>query len=200
MHQVIIAASLLLIASNSVAADPLLLTGQIKASSNQVFYAPKTNTWQVQVKWLKPEGDIVEKGDLVVVFDSGTIESNVEQDKVSLLSAKEQLQRLKNSGEHKELEASYQLKRASLLLEQARIDGAISVQYLSSYDYQKNQLGLEKAIITEAKQQQRLKQVKVSNLVAVNKQQLTVKKHQKVNEKGFKDAIRTNFPFRTIFT
>ena len=61
------------------AQTPLILSGQIKASDNQTFYAPKTDNWRVQVQWLLPEGDIAKEGDLVVVFDSGSIQSQIEQ-------------------------------------------------------------------------------------------------------------------------
>ena len=80
------------------AQTPLILSGQIKASDNQTFYAPKTDNWRVQVQWLLPEGDIAKEGDLVVVFDSGSIQSQIEQEKVSLIAANEELYRITSRG------------------------------------------------------------------------------------------------------
>ncbi|MEW6991815.1 HlyD family secretion protein [Colwelliaceae bacterium 6441] len=164
--------------SSSMAQTPLILSGQIKASDNQTFYAPKTDNWRVQVQWMLPEGDIAQKGDLVVVFDSGSIQSQIEQEKVSLIAAKEQLFRITSNGEQSLLEATYAQKRTSLLLDKARIDAAISAEHLSQYDYQKNQLNLEKAIVANAKSIENLKQVKVANNVAVTKQKITIVKHE----------------------
>ena len=160
------------------AQTPLILSGQIKASDNQTFYAPKTDNWRVQVQWLLPEGDIAKKGDLVVVFDSGSIQSQIEQEKVSLIAANEELFRISSSGEHSLLEATYGQKRTALLLDKARIDASISVEHLSKYDYQKNQLDLEKAVVANAKSLENLKQVKVANNVALTKQKISIVKHQ----------------------
>ncbi|MBA6380470.1 MULTISPECIES: HlyD family secretion protein [unclassified Colwellia] len=157
---------------------PLILSGQIKASDNQTFYSPKTDSWNVQVQWLLPEGDIAEEGDLVVVFDSGSIQSQIEQEKVSLIAANEELFRLTSSAKQSLLEATYGQKRTALLLDKARIDAGIAVVHLSEYDYQKNQLQLEKSVVANAKSLENLKQVKVANQVAVTKQKITIVKHQ----------------------
>jgi hypothetical protein len=161
-----------------LAKTPLILSGQIKASDNQTFYSPKTDSWRVQVQWLLPEGDIAQEGDLVVVFDSGSIQSQIEQEKVSLIAANEELFRITSSAEQSLLEATYGQKRTALLLDKARIDAGISVEHLSKYDYQKNQLELEKAVVANAKSVENLKQVKVANNVAVTKQKITIVKHQ----------------------
>jgi multidrug resistance efflux pump len=177
------------ITSKISAQTPLILSGQIKASDNQTFYAPKTDNWRVQVQWLLPEGDIAKKGDLVVVFDSGSIQSQIEQEKVSLIAANEELFRINSRGEQSLLEATYGQKRTVLLLEKARIDAGISVEHLSKYDYQKNQLDLEKAVVANAKSLENLKQVKVANNVALTKQKISIVKHQdklKYNEHKLK--------------
>lgn len=175
--------------SSALAQTPLILSGQIKASDNQTFYAPKTDNWNVQLQWMLPEGDIAKKGDLVVVFDSGSIQSQIEQERVSLIAANEELFRITSSGEQSLLEATYGQKRTALLLDKARIDAGISVEHLSKYDYQKNQLDLEKAVVANAKALENLKQVKVAKLVAVTKQNITIAKHEdklKYNEHKLK--------------
>ena len=166
------------IISKASAQTPLILSGQIKASDNQTFYSPKTDSWNVQVQWLLPEGDIAKKGDLVVVFDSGSIQSQIEQEKVSLIAANEELFSITSRADQSLLEATYGQKRTALLLDKARIDASISVEHLSKYDYQKNQLELEKAVVANAKSLENLKQVKVANTVSMTKQKITIVKHQ----------------------
>jgi len=170
--------SLLLLSFSTLANDDFILSGQIKASDNQTFYAPKTDSWRVQVQWLLPEGDIAKKGDLVVVFDSGSIQSQIEQEEVNLIVAEEELHRIASSNKQTFLEANFGQKKAVLLLEKSRIDASISKEYLSQYDYEKNQLEFEKALVANAKAQENLKQTKVANLVASTKQELSIKKLQ----------------------
>jgi len=172
-----------------LAQTSLILSGQVKASDNQTFYAPKTDNWRVQVQWILPEGDIAKKGDLVVVFDSGSIQNKIEQEEVSLISSREELFRITSRGEQSLLEATYGQKRTALLLDKARIDASISLDHLSKYDYQKYQLELEKSVVANAKALENLKQVKVANTVAVTKQKITIVKHEnklKYNENKLK--------------
>jgi len=170
--------SVSLILNLAIAQTPLILSGQVKASDNQTFYAPKTDNWRVQVQWMLPEGDIAKEGDLVVVFDSGSIQSQIDQEEVSLIASKEELFRITSNGEQSLLEATYGQKRTALLLDKARIDAGISIEHLSKYDYQKNQLELEKAVVANAKSLENLKQVKVANAVAITKQKITIVKHE----------------------
>lgn len=171
-----IALSLLLASYSTLASENFILSGQIKASDNQTFYAPKTDSWRVQVQWLLPEGDTAEKGDLVVVFDSGSIQNEIEQLEVSLIVAEEELHRIKGNNQQKLLEATFEEKKTALLLEKSRIDAGISVEYLSQYDYEKNQLTFEKALVANAKAIESLKQSKVENLVGITKQTLAINK------------------------
>ncbi|TVU85396.1 HlyD family efflux transporter periplasmic adaptor subunit [Pseudoalteromonas neustonica] len=155
-------------------AQSLLLSGELKASDKQIFYAPKSDNWRVQVQWMMKEGEIAQQGDVVVVFDSGSIASEIEQDEVSLEAAEEELLRITTSNQEKQIEAEFNFKRTELLLARARIDAAIPHANLSTYDYQKNQLELEKALINKQKSSEELSQVKTENTVARNKQLLTI--------------------------
>lgn len=178
MRKLILAAIAITLSTQAFPSASQILTGQVKASDNQTFYAPKTDSWNVQVQWMLPEGDVAKKGDLVVVFDSGSIESQIEQERVSLIGAQEELQRLQTSNEQKLLESTYAKKRSELILEKSRIDAGISKEHLSSYDYEKNQLEFEKALVAFAKAKDELKQVKLTNKVSLEKQKITIKKHE----------------------
>lgn len=147
----------------------LLVSGEIKASDNQNFYSPKTDTWRVEVKWMKPEGEVVAPNDVVVVFDSGNIASQIEQTKVTLFTAQEELQRIKNNNGQSALEGEYAVKRNELLLEKARIDASVPKKQLSAYDYEKYQLELEKAAIELNKAKQNLEKIITNNDVALKK-------------------------------
>lgn len=188
MYKIIILGFGLLLMSHTLQASAIL-SGQVKAADNQTFYAPKTGNWKVQVQWILPEGEVAQEGNLVMVFDSGTIQSEIEQLKASLISAEEELYRIKSRNEQSLLEARYGKKRTELLLTKSRIDASVSADYLSQYDYKKNQLEFEKAVIADVKAQATLKQTKVANKVALTKQKITIKKYQqqlKYNQNKFK--------------
>jgi multidrug efflux pump subunit AcrA (membrane-fusion protein) len=55
------------------------LTGIIVSAQSQVVSAPKGSNWRVQVQWMASEGEIVQAGDLIAVFDSGSIQTDLDQ-------------------------------------------------------------------------------------------------------------------------
>ena len=165
---------LLLAVSSAINAKTLLLSGELKASEQQQFYAPKTDNWRVQVQWLMKEGDIAEPGDVVVVFDSGSIAAEVEQTEQNLVSKQEELQKAQNEGKQTISEAEFALKRAQLVVDKARIDARIPQANLSRYDYEENQLALERALVERQKAESELLETTTTSEVEVNKKQLEI--------------------------
>lgn len=154
----------------------LVLSGTVRASDNQTFYAPKTDNWRVQVQWLLPEGEVATEGDLVVAFDGSSLESQIEQDQLSLFTAQEELQRKESSAEQKLTEANFAVVRAELALQKARIDAQIGQSHLSEYDFQKNQLEYERKTIALSKAKETQAQTKIENSVSIEKQKLNIAK------------------------
>lgn len=165
-----------LVASSHLFAQNFLLSGEVKTKDSQVFYAPRTDNWRVQLKWMLPEGDIAKPGDVVVVFDSGTIENAIEQAKAQLLTAKDELFRVESESTQKLIEAEHEVAKTTLLLEKAKIDAGIGKAFISTFDYEKNQLAFEKAIVAKVKAEEKLSQVIVANEVAIKKQKLSIAK------------------------
>ncbi|MEO2267307.1 HlyD family efflux transporter periplasmic adaptor subunit [Pseudoalteromonas sp. YIC-656] len=170
----IILSLVLMFVSISSVAKTLLLSGELKASEQQRFYAPKTDNWRVQVQWLMKEGEIAQPGDVVVVFDSGSVAAEVEQTQQSLISKKEELQKAQNDGKQKLAEAQFALERAQLVVDKARIDARIPETNLSRYDYEENQLALERALVDKQKAESTYSETKTSTEVEVNKKLLEI--------------------------
>jgi len=177
----IIFVMLLLITSISAttsAQESLLLSGFIKAENNQAFFAPKTDNWRVQIKWMVPEGETVKAGELAVLFDSGSIDSKIEQEEISLLAAEEELHRLVKTGGQEILKAEYEMNRAELSLQKAKVEANIAHEHIIEFEYQRYQVALEKALVTLVKAQGKYKQAKLSDSVARTKQALTITRHK----------------------
>ncbi|WP_234402761.1 hypothetical protein [Pseudoalteromonas piratica] len=47
------------------ASQNIFITGEIKASDSQIFFAPQSDTWRIQVEWMLPEGEIAKPGDVL---------------------------------------------------------------------------------------------------------------------------------------
>jgi len=155
---------------------PLLLTGSLVSEYRQNILAPMSDTWRIQVQWLKPENEAVQAGDLVAVFDAGTIQANIERLKTSLISAQEQYKQLESQHALKVLEAEYELERRQLLLEKADIDAAVPKANLSLYDYENNQLTQQRARTELKKAGETLVTARKEQQNALYKQQLVIDK------------------------
>lgn len=157
---------------------PLLLTGSLVSEYRQNIVAPMSDTWRIQVQWLKPEAEKVQAGDLVAVFDAGSIQTNIERLKNQLVSAVEQFKQLESSHAQSVMEADYELARRKLLLEKADIDAAIPKDNLSLYDYENNQLQQQRAQTELKKAVETLATAKIEQQTALQKQQLVISKSQ----------------------
>lgn len=155
---------------------PLLLTGSLVSEYRQNIVAPMSDTWRIQVQWLKPENEAIKAGDLVAVFDAGTIQASIERLTTSLISAQEQFKQLESQHALKVLEAEYELERRQLLLEKADIDAAVPKDNLSLYDYENNQLTQQRARTELKKAQETLVTARQEQKNALYKQQLVIEK------------------------
>lgn len=168
-----ISLAFLLLQSASAAGElPLMLTGTLQSEHSQSIVAPLSDSWQIQVQWLKPEQELVNKGDLVAVFNAGNSKANIEQLKNQLVSANEQLKQLESEHALLVMEAEFELKRNQLLLEKAGIDAAVPLENLSRYDYEKFQLELSRARTLADKAAETLATARINQSTALKKQEL----------------------------
>ncbi|MEP1382230.1 MAG: HlyD family efflux transporter periplasmic adaptor subunit [Paraglaciecola sp.] len=149
--------------------QPLILTGIITSSDNQVVTAPKTNRWQVQIQWMAEEGSIVNKGELVAVFDSGGIESQLEENQEKLETQSLELLQLEMEQEQAVLEAEGKVKLSSIMVEKTRIEASVADGEVSAYEKGKSVIEYEKALTEKIKAQQ-------SYALALEEQQVEVRK------------------------
>jgi multidrug resistance efflux pump len=160
--------------ANAISASelPLMLTGTLQSEHRQSIVAPLSDSWQIQVQWLKPEQEIVQEGDLVAVFNAGNSKANIEQLKNQLISVNEQYKQMESENALLVMEAEFELKRNQLLLEKAGIDAAVPLENLSRYDYEKYQLELSRARTLAEKAAETLAIARITQSTVLKKQQL----------------------------
>ncbi|MEH8017447.1 HlyD family efflux transporter periplasmic adaptor subunit [Rheinheimera muenzenbergensis] len=157
---------------------PLLLTGTLQSADKQSVVSPMSDSWRVQVQWLHPEDQPVKQGELIAVFDAGTVKSQIEQLKSTLLNHQERLNQLTSEHKQKVMEAEFELQRQQLLLEKAGIDAAVPQANLSQYDYEQYQLELKRARTEANKAAEQLAVTRISANSALTKQQLQIDQTQ----------------------
>ncbi|WP_196492437.1 HlyD family secretion protein [Psychrosphaera haliotis] len=157
-------------------AESVLITGEIASLDKQIVSAPRTDRWQVQIQWMFEEGKIANKGDLIAVFDSGSLKSQIKQSEEQLSSEKLLLKKKKLDLEQAVTDAQSALVVAELEVEKARIEAGITSTDVSKYDKGRYQIALERALLNKIKAQQLLLVRKKEQDVEISKQNISITK------------------------
>lgn len=166
-----------LVTSQAQADDQVtLLTGIITSSEYQLVTAPKTDRWQVQIQWMADEGSLVNRGDLVVVFDSGGIEAQLEVNEEKLETDALELLKLEMDKGQAVLEAQGALNLANILVEKNRIEASVPDGEISAYEKGKSVIEYEKALTAKIKASENLKLKLAEQKVEINKKKIEILK------------------------
>ncbi|WP_416305957.1 HlyD family secretion protein [Neptunicella sp. SCSIO 80796] len=158
--------------------DSLLLTGVVSSAKSQIVTAPRTDRWQVQIQWLAEEGKVVQKGDLITVFDGGGIQSQLEQNEESLETQKLQLVKTEMDLNQSVVEAEGKLKLAVITVKKTRIEANIPDGEVSNYEKGKYQIAYERALMEKIKAEEELKLAQAARDVGIQKQKIEIIKLQ----------------------
>ncbi|GGF71497.1 HlyD family secretion protein [Alteromonas lipolytica] len=174
----ILTGSLALLSQVAAAAtrSPLLVTGKVSSADIQVVSAPRTDRWNIQIQWMVDEGTIVNPGDTIAVFDSGSVDAQLEQNEDSLSTQKLERQSKQMELDQAVTDAQSALTIANLEVEKARIEADIISDDVSEYDKGQYKLTLERALVEQFKARQALQQKQIERENTLQKQQIEITK------------------------
>lgn len=155
---------------------PLIMTGKISSSNVQVVSAPRTDRWNIQIQWIVEEGSLVQSGDTIAVFDSGSVDAQLEQNEDALNTQQLELKSTQAELEQAVTDARSALQIADLEVEKARIEANIESNDVSEYDKGQYKIALERALVEQFKAQQALEQQLTTKKNALAKQQIEITK------------------------
>ncbi|KXI28433.1 HlyD family efflux transporter periplasmic adaptor subunit [Paraglaciecola hydrolytica] len=161
-------------ANEGVNKAPLLLTGEVSSVQSQTVTAPKSEGWQIQIQWLAEEGAIVQEGDLIAVFDSGGIQSQLEENEENLQTQQLELIKAEMDLNQAVTEAEGRLKLAVISVNKARIEANIPDGEISHYEKGKFVIAFEKALLEKVKSEENLKLKEAERDVGIQKQQIEI--------------------------
>lgn len=64
-------------------ADRVLLTGELEAGSSVELSVPRTDTWQLTIRWFAEDASLVKAGDRVLEFDNSEFTRGLEQKRIA---------------------------------------------------------------------------------------------------------------------
>jgi HlyD family secretion protein len=134
----------------------LVLTGELKSERAQALVAPKTESFQLQIRWLAEDGAAVAAGQPVVEFDNSTFVAKLDEKRLAAEAAADELARVEAEARAAAADKSFAVEQARTDLEKARIAAAVPPELLPRRDYQERQLKRQQAETALAKAEEDL--------------------------------------------
>jgi HlyD family secretion protein len=156
-----------------------LLTGELAAERGEALVVPRTNVFQLAIRWLAVDGTPVKAGDPVVSFDNSPFVSDLEEKRLSAFDAGSNLERAEAESKTEAAEKGFQVEKARSEVEKARIAAAVPKDLLSLREYQERQLALERARAQLAKAEEDLAAARQGSAADLQIQKISLEKSRR---------------------
>jgi multidrug resistance efflux pump len=159
--------------------ERILLSGELAAERGEPLTVPRTEVWQLQVRWIAEDGSRVKAGDPVVEFDNSQFASELEEKRLTASNAGSDLDRVQAEVRTEAAQKQFEVEKAKAELEKARIAADIPKDILSLREYQERQLALKRAQTALVKAQEELAAQKKGSTTDVQVQKISLEKSQR---------------------
>ena len=125
--------------------DHVVLTGELEASNSTEMYTPRTDAWQLSIRWMADDGTPVDKGDRLVEFDNTAIVDKIADYELTVIQAGNELATHRATGSVEVAEKKFEVDKQAVEVDKARVDAETPEDLLSRYEHRQAQLKLERA-------------------------------------------------------
>jgi multidrug resistance efflux pump len=185
-----------LVAHRGTFRQRLLLSGELEAERGEPLSVPRTNQFQLQIRWLAEDGTAVQAGDRVVEFDNSQFASDLEEKRLSASDAGSEVQRTAAESQNGIAEKQFAVEKARSEEEKAKIAAAVPQDLLALREYQDRQLALRRAETELAKAQEDLDAATRGGARDVGVKRIALEKSQREihSAEGAIDALTLRAP------
>ena len=156
-----------------------ILSGELTAERGENLVVPRTNAFQLTVRWMAEDGTMVKAGDPVISFDNSSFASDLEEKRLSASQAGSDLATAEAQLKTSDSERRFNVAKARSELEKAKLAAAVPKDLLPLREYQERQLALRRAESELAKAEEVLAtEAKVSS-TGVQIQKITLDKSRR---------------------
>jgi multidrug efflux pump subunit AcrA (membrane-fusion protein) len=120
--------------------ERVLLTGDLHAVSSVDLSVPRTETWQLVIRWLAEDGASVKAGDRVVEFDNSAVTQQLEQKHIALLEAELTFRTSRDLARIETENKQNVLLQHQIALEKAKVRADVPADLLPAREAQERQL------------------------------------------------------------
>lgn len=125
--------------------DRVLLTGDLRAGSSVELSVPKTDSWQLTIRWMAEDATLVKAGDKVLEFDNGTFVSGLEQKRIAASEATSSYRSLRDISALATAVKEHELAQFKIALEKANLLASVPAGLLPQRTVQERLLEKSRA-------------------------------------------------------
>jgi HlyD family secretion protein len=126
---------------------PILLTGELEAANALVLAAPRTETFELSIRWIAEDGAAVAQGERLVEFDDTALLDSISEHEIKVQQADNELAKLRATQAVDIAEKRFAALQAGLEASKAQIDASVPEHILSRLKYSEYQLALGRAAL-----------------------------------------------------
>ncbi len=123
----------------------ILLTGELEAENAVQLLTPRTENWQVAIKWLAEDGAVVKKGDRVVEFDNSSIIEKLGDLEVTVVEAGVELETQQAETAVQVAEKEFEVESQLTAVAKAKLDASVPASLVSRREVQDFKIALQRA-------------------------------------------------------
>ncbi len=125
--------------------DRVVVTGSLFAVSAEELRVPRTDAWELPIRWMAEDGAVVKTGERVLEFDNGQFTATLEEKKLALLEAESGLTTFRDVSSLDVAQKEFTLKANQVSLQKAKVLASVPADLLPARTAQERQLELKRA-------------------------------------------------------
>jgi multidrug resistance efflux pump len=125
--------------------DRQVMTGELRAASAIRLLVPRTESFQLTIRWLADDGAAVNAGDRVVEFDNAAVTAQLEAKRLGLIEAEMTLRGAQDLDAVATAEKATALGQRQIELDKATVHASVPADLLAGRDAQDRQLAKQRA-------------------------------------------------------
>jgi biotin carboxyl carrier protein len=131
--------------------DRATMTGDLRAASSVGLTVPRTDSWQLAIRWLADDGTIVKAGDKVLEFDNSAFTAQLEEKHLGVLEAAMTLRAAQDLSAIETATKATVVRQVTIALEKATVRADVPADLLPGRDAQERQLEKKRAEVVAEK-------------------------------------------------
>jgi len=181
--------------------DVFLVTGELHAVRSLDLVTPRSEMWQVQIKWLADDGVDAREGDRLIEFDNTAVAQTIEEKRLNRIQKGIDLESRKASISAEGQDKQFALEKATGEAEKARAQAAIPREILSQREWLEKQAAAHRAEADLTKAKLELESFQVSSRAEIENLQIALDKAGREIESAQRtlDALAVRAPKNGIF-